>query len=165
MLAALAGFASAGQATAHSTLISSDPADGASLPAGPRQVRLIFDEPVHREFATITVTGPGGTRWDGGEPVVSGGSVTAPVRPLGPAGEYVIGYRIVSADGHPVSGTLKFQLTVAGTGTPGEPSNSGAAGPAEAPGGVIPVWPWLVAAVALLVGGVLLALRLGQRNR
>lgn len=165
-LAALAGILGAGQAAAHNSLVSADPADGASLPAGPQQVRLTFDQPVQRQFATVTVTGPGNTRWDGGETVVSGNSVTAPVHPLGPAGEYLVGYRIVSADGHPVSGTLKFRLTAAGTGTPAEPSPSSTtpgAGPAN---GVIPAWPLLAAVVLLLLGaGVLLALRLGRPNR
>jgi len=169
MLAALAGFAGfpvAGQAAAHTSLVSSDPAGGASLPAGPQQVRLTFDEPVQREFATITVTGPGGTRWDGGDAVVSGDSVTAPVRPLGPAGDYVIGYRVVSADGHPVSDTLTFRLTVAGTGTPAEPAPSSASsGSAGGPNGVMPVWPILLAVVVLLAAGVVYALRRGRPNR
>jgi methionine-rich copper-binding protein CopC len=164
-LAALAGLLGAGQAAAHNSLVSADPADGASLPAGPQQVRLTFDQPVQRQFATVTVTGPGSTRWDGGEAVVSGSSVTAPVRPLGPAGEYVVGYRIVSADGHPVSGTLTFRLTAAGTGTPAEPPPSSATGPAGVANDVIPVWPLLAAAVLLLGAGVLIALRLGRPNR
>lgn len=167
MLAALAGFPIAGQAAAHSSLVSSDPAEGASLPAGPQQVRLTFDEPVQRQFATITVTGPGGTRWDAGEAVVSGNSVTTPVRPLGPAGEYVIGYRIVSADGHPVSDTLTFRLTVPGTGTPAEPAPSSASsGSAGTSNGVMLIWPLLLAVVVLLIAaGVVLALRMGRPNR
>lgn len=167
MLVALAGFVTAGQAAAHTSLVSSDPADGASLPAGPQQVRLTFDEPVQREFATITVTGPGGTRWDGGDAVVSGSSVTVPLRPLGPAGDYVIGYRIVSADGHPVSDTLMFRLTVAGTGTPAEPApSSTSSGSAGGSNGVMPVWPLLLGVVVLLIaGGVVLALRMGRPNR
>jgi methionine-rich copper-binding protein CopC len=127
-LAALAGLLGAGQAAGHDSLVSADPADGATLPAGPQQVRLTFDQPVQREFATITVTGPGNTRWDSGEAVVSGNSVTAPVRPLGPPGEYVVGYRIVSADGHPVSGTLTFRLTAAGAGTQAGPPPSSTTG-------------------------------------
>jgi copper resistance protein C len=182
-LTALAGILGAGQGEAHNSLVSADPADGASLPAGPQQVRLTFDQPVQREFAAVTVTGPGNTRWDGGEAAVSGNSVTAPVRPLGPAGEYVVGYRIVSADGHPVSGTLTFRLTAAGTSTPAEPPPSsapdasgatdtpGASGATDAAGATggaddgMPVWPWLTVAVLLLGGGVLLALRLGRPNR
>jgi copper resistance protein C len=164
-LAALAGIVGAGQAAAHNSLVSADPADGASLPAGPQQVRLTFDQPVQREFAAVTVTGPGDTRWDGGEAAVSGNSVTAPVRPLGPAGEYVVGYRIVSADGHPVSGTLTFRLTAAGTGTPAEPAPSSGTGAAGGADDGMPVWPWLAAAVLLLGAGVLVALRLGRPNR
>ena len=150
-------------AAAHNTLVAADPADGASLPTGPSQVRLTFDQPVQSGFTTVTVTGPGDTRWEGGDPQVAGNSVTAPVSPLGPAGRYVIGYRVVSADGHPVSGTLAFQLTEAGTGTPVTP----APGAAEdsGGGGGMPLWPWLVGAVLLRGAGVFAALRLSRPDR
>ena len=51
------------------------------------------------------------------------------VRPLGPSGTYTVNYRVTSADGHVVSGSWPFRLTVAGTGTPG-PSAS-ASSPSE----------------------------------
>lgn len=157
-LALLAAVMAAPPAAAHNRLVSADPADGAALATGPGQVRLTFDQPVQSGFTTVTVTGPGGTRWEGGEAEISGNSVTAPVSPLGPAGEYVIGYRIVSADGHPVSGTLRFRLTTTGTGTPVEPPPG--ASEAGAGDGGMPVWPWMLAAVLLLGAGVFAALRL-----
>ena len=159
--------AGASPAAAHNSLVSADPADGASLATGPQQVRLTFDQPVQRGFTTVTVTGPEDTRWEGGEPDVSGSSVTTPVRPLGPAGDYVVGYRIVSADGHPVSGTLKFRLTTAGAGTPAEPAPAAEVGTGSAAGGDggMPVWPWIALAVLLLGAGVFAALRLAKPAR
>src|SRR5215207_6757459 len=86
-------LAGTGPAAAHDSLVSADPADGASLATGPQQVRLTFDQPLQSEFATVTVTGPGETEWEAGAAVASRNTVTVAVRPLGPAGDYVIGYR------------------------------------------------------------------------
>jgi methionine-rich copper-binding protein CopC len=161
LLVGLALVAGAGPAAAHDTLVSSDPANDASVASGPQRVTLTFDQPVNRGFNTVTVTGPGGTAWASGEVTVSGSTLSTAVLPLGPAGEYVIGYRIVSADGHPATGTVRFRLTEAGTGTPAPPA-------AAAPGiggsqGGMPVWPWVLASIALLAAGVAMALRLGRR--
>ena len=163
----------AGPAAAHDSLVSSDPAQGAQLAAGPRVVTLTFDQPVRSGFTTLAVTGPGNTRWTAGDPTTSGNTVSVPVMPLGPAGEYVIGYRIVSADGHPVTGEVRFQLTQAGGGTAapagpaaGSPGSAAAsAGPPGEPAGGssepdgTPAWPWVVAAAVLLVAGIAAALR------
>ena len=155
-------LAGAGPVAAHESLVSAEPADGASVATGPPQVRLTFDQPLQSEFAAVTVTGPGGTKWEAGAAVASGNSVTVAVRPLGPAGDYVVGYRVLSADGHPVAGTLRFRLTTAGNGTPAEPepAASGTAGD-----GGTPLWPWVVAAVLLLGAGVLAVVRLNRPDR
>ena len=162
----VAGAAVLGTATpafAHNVLISSDPRDGAQLEAGPASITLTFDQPVQagEKFNTVTVTGPEGTRWEAdGEPTVKNSSVVFPIRPLGPAAEYTVGYRILSADGHPVTGSLKFTLTKAGDGTPAPASASTAEGSSPSGGGV-PIWVWIVGAAVLLAGGAFLALRGG----
>ncbi|QFZ16094.1 copper resistance CopC family protein [Saccharothrix syringae] len=155
----------AAPALAHNVLISSDPKDGSSLAQGPTAVTLTFDQPVQagEKFNTVTVTGPEGTRWEAdGEPTVRDNSVTFPVRPLGPAAEYTVGYRVLSADGHPVTGSLKFTLTEAGDGTPAPAAATAAEDAAgEDGGGGVPIWVWIAGAVVLLAGGVFFALRGG----
>jgi hypothetical protein len=161
LAAGLALVISAGPASAHDVLESSDPPDGATLAGGPAKVTLTFDLPVQREFATVTVTGPGRTRWEQpGDPAVDAERISVGVRPLGPAGTYTVAYRIVSDDGHPVSGTVRFTLSTAGTGTPAPPS--AAAGPPAATGGGVPAWIWLAGAVVVLGVGVAMALRLNR---
>jgi methionine-rich copper-binding protein CopC len=162
VLVGLALLAGAGPAAAHNSLVSSDPADGASLATGPQRLTLVFDQPVHAGFNTITITGPDNTRWASGEPTTSGNTVSTELMPLGPAGEYVIGYRVVSADGHPVAGTLRFQLTRPGTGTPA-PATTASGSPAG--DGGLPAWPLVVAAIALVGVGVAVALRLSRVPR
>jgi copper resistance protein C len=140
-------------AFAHASRVSAEPADNAVLTAGPERVSATFNERLQTTFAVMTVVGPDGNPWSTGEPTVQGAVVGIGLRPLGPAGTYTVNYRVTSADGHVVSGSWSFRLTVPGTGTPGP----GAA--RTAPGGAIAVWPFVAVAVALVAAGGLWAAR------
>jgi copper resistance protein C len=164
LLTGLAVIGAAAPAAAHNSLIGSNPADGATLASGPDRIVLRFDQPVQEGAGlnTVAVTGPGDDHWEAGSAEVASNVVTVPVRPLGPAGVYKIGYRILSADGHPVSGQLAFTLTEAGTGTPApRPADQPAAESPETSSG-LPTWVWIVGAVVLLGVGLVLALRMGK---
>lgn len=189
-VALLAVLAGALPASAHNVLVSSNPAEGDELDTAPTEVVLTFDQPVQdADVNEVAVTGPHGDAWAEGTVEVDGTTVTAPLRPLGPEGEYVIGYRVLSADGHPVSNEIRFTLTSPGPGeASGAPDSAapdrGAAGqdPAQAgqPGGDadsdqgndqaatdddssgVPVWVWLGGAAVLLVAGLVVALRMGR---
>ncbi len=99
--------------------LATDPAADAALTTGPHRVSATFNEQLQTTFAAMTVVGPDGNVWSTGEPTVQGAVVSVAVRPLGPAGTYTANYRVTSADGHVVSGSWSFRLTVPGTGTPG----------------------------------------------
>ena len=116
---ALTATVNAQVASAHATRVSAEPADNAVLTAGPDQVSATFNEQLQTTFAAMTVVGPDGNVWSSGEPTVQGAVVSIGLRPLGPAGTYTVNYRVTSADGHVVSGSWSFRLTVPGTGTPG----------------------------------------------
>ncbi|OJZ71909.1 copper resistance protein CopC [Mycobacterium paraffinicum] len=143
-------------ASAHAARVATDPADNAVLATGPDRVSATFNEQLQTTFAAMTVVGPDGNVWSAGDPVVRGAVVGIGVRPLGPAGTYTVNYRVTSADGHVVSGSWSFRLTIPGTGTPGPPAAGGAAGARDSG---VPVWPFVVVAVALLAGGALWAVR------
>jgi len=164
----LVGFAT--PAFAHNQLIGSNPANEASVPSSPAAVELTFDQPVQNGegLNTIAITGPEDTNWSVGPAEVASNVVTAAVDGLGPAGVYKIGYRILSADGHPVSGELTFTLATAGDGTPAPASTSdtgasGASGPSSDDGG-LPIWVWILGAVVLLGAGLTVALRIGGKQ-
>lgn len=140
-------------ASAHSVVTGSNPADGAEVATGPAQVSISFNEVPQSKFATLNVVGPDGNLWSKGDPRIEGQSVVVDVGELGPAGDYTIAYRVTSADGHPISGTLGFTLTEEGSGTPGAAADSSATEDSEGGGG-LPVWPFLVVGV-LVFGGVL----------
>lgn len=141
-------------ASAHAVRVSTDPADKAELTASPPTVSATFNEALQPQFAAMTVVGPDGNLWTDGDPKIEGAVIRIGVRPLGPAGEYTVNYRVTSADGHPVSGSWSFRLTTAGTGTPGP---SAAASDTSDDG--IPVWPFMVAAAVIVAGGALWAVR------
>lgn len=162
-LLAVAGLLLAGQATAappalaHSALEGTGPAEGSRVSSSPSEVSLQFNEPVSTRFGRVEVTGPDGTsRWHDGEPQVSGSVVTQPVGALGPAGPYRVAWRVISADGHPISGAYSFTLTEPGTGTP--VGSESAAGSRDGRGAVA---TGVVAAVLLLAAGVAVRRRRG----
>lgn len=108
-LCLLLGYAAV-PASAHATLVGSDPQDGASLQSEPKSVSITFNEDVATP-AQLQVTAPDGTRLAEGEPTIDGTTVTQAVRSSGQAGSYTLAYRVVSADGHPVSGELTYDVT------------------------------------------------------
>lgn len=178
MLAALLclGVVMPAAASAHAALVESDPASGASLDASPEQVRVTFNEPLQEAFAAVTVTGPEGARWSLDDVRVEGSSAFVSVRDLGPSGTYTIAYRVISADSHPVSGTVEFTFTGNGSGngsgnsdSTGDGTEAGSSEPAQdsdassglpdsgdpdADDSSMPVWPFLIGAIIVLLIGV-----------
>lgn len=162
----------------HSRLLGATPADGSTVDTA-EQVVLAFNEEVDPRFVKVTVEGPDGTETDG-EPEVSGREVTQRLATGLPAGEHVVTYRVVSADGHPISGTITFATTAAPSTSPSPTSASptasaGASSAAPAPSAtptvdaeptsgdpVVPLWVWVF--VGLLVLMAILALA-SQRRR
>ncbi|HEY5854175.1 MAG TPA: copper resistance CopC family protein [Aldersonia sp.] len=152
--AVAAALLGAAPAAAHSVVVSSNPADGAVLDTGPAVVSVTFNEALQESFASLTVIGPNGGMWSKGDPTISGATISVEVGELGPAGVYTIGFRVTSADGHPVTGMSKFTLSTPGNGTP--VSTIGDTGDDD---GGVPLWPFVLAAVVVFAGGLFLVLR------
>ncbi|WP_086664847.1 copper resistance CopC family protein [Lentzea kentuckyensis] len=162
LIAGAAVLVTAAPAAAHNALISSDPKDKTSLDAGPSSVTLTFDQDVQggQGINTISVVDANGGHYEvAGDPTIKDNAVSTKVDALGKAGQYKIGYRILSADGHPVSGELTFTLTKDGTGTPRQVATNDTPDSGSSDG--LPIWVWIVGAVVLLGGGVFVALRGG----
>jgi len=105
VLAAIA-FAPSG-AFAHSNSVDSDPADDARVKTLPRVATVTFNEPVAQ--AAFALTEPGGHVVKV-KASIDGPIVTASLPKTGPKGDYVLAYRVVSADGHPVTGEVEFTV-------------------------------------------------------
>ena len=129
LLAGLALVLTATPALAHTELKTSNPADGSSLDAAPETVTLTFGEAVTLPSNPISVTGPDGSAWTVGTPTISGASVSAPVQPTGPAGQYFVHYTVIADDGDAVKGTVTFNLTTAASPATAEAATAEAAAP------------------------------------
>ncbi|MFG1658935.1 copper resistance protein CopC [Micromonospora chersina] len=117
-------------AAAHNSLTGSDPKNGARVATAPKRIELRFLASPAPATTKITVTGPDNAPAAGGAPTFAGNRVSVPFTP-GAAGLYIVAYRIGSADGHPVSGEVRFTLT---TGTAAAPPSTTAAPTSAAPG-------------------------------
>ena len=123
-LAAVTSVVSAAPASAHAELVRITPDRGAQLTTAPKDVVLEFNEPVSTSFATIVVTSAAGVSVTSGKPTVIGATVTQALVPRLAAGAYRVAFRVVSNDGHPVTGESGFTLTPAPTTSPSAPARS-----------------------------------------
>jgi copper transport protein len=103
----------AAPAFAHATLVSSTPAQSAVLTDPPKEVTLTFNESVDASFGAVRVYDQHSKRVDHGGTTTAGRVVTLPVPSIGD-GTYVVTWRVISADSHPVNGAFAFQVGTAG---------------------------------------------------
>jgi copper transport protein len=95
-------------ASAHASLVSTEPSDASMMSQAPKTVRLRFNEPV-TPAAIKLIDGEGRTRDDA--PVsVHDDTIEIRLPDDLPRGAQLISYRVFSADGHPVGGSLVFSL-------------------------------------------------------
>lgn len=95
-------------AFAHAALVKTDPADGAVLADSPQRFSLTFSEPVSP--LALTLVRPDGTpqaltsyRLDDQTVEIDNPGKLA-------SGTHVLSWRVISADGHPVGGSLLFSI-------------------------------------------------------
>jgi copper transport protein len=100
----------ASPAFAHAVVVSSTPSDGQVLPTAPNQVQITFSEHVSAELGGLTVLNSSGERVDSDDSSVGGNGdvLSVSLKPDLPDGTYVMNYRVISADGHPVGGAIVF---------------------------------------------------------
>jgi copper transport protein len=120
LLAAILGVLLASPASAHAELVSSTPANGAQLDQAPATVQMRFTEAVNLIPGGIRLVDDKGTTVRTSEPAVAGHTVTWRMPADLSEGSYVVSWRVVSSDGHPVAGAFSFgigtpALAVAGT--------------------------------------------------
>ncbi|MBL1111400.1 copper resistance protein CopC [Streptomyces sp. 110] len=173
LLACATLIATARPAAAHTALTGSAPDDGATVATSPDQVSLSFNDPMDARYSRVAVTGSSGRAVTTGAPEVEGRTVTQALAADTPPGRYTVGYRVVSADGHPVSGRFGFTVAALRTTSPApRASTSSSDAPAASAGtakdessapGALPVVAG--AAIVLAGGGGIAYLTHKRRSR
>jgi len=128
-LALAAGFVLGGAApaaNAHDSVLSTVPSDTEHIDLAPGTVSMRFTDDVMQLGAVILVVDSAGTDWGDGEPALDGPTATLAVDPALPDGAYQVRWRVVSVDGHPISGTFDFTV---GDATASPPARTDAAAP------------------------------------
>jgi copper transport protein len=108
----LATFVGVGRVSAHAELLTSDPQPGAVLDTAPNHITLTFSEPVEISLGGIRLFDGSGASIDVSAARHSEGRDDAVEVDL-PAladGSYVVDWRVVSADSHPVHAAFTFQV-------------------------------------------------------
>jgi copper transport protein len=112
-VAAVACVAAPSAASAHAYLIRTVPAASGVLDGPPPNVQLTYDEAVEPRFAIISVTNAAGHQETTG-PVhrspANPDTLVVPLRPHLPQGWYLIYWRAISVDGHPVQGAFTYAI-------------------------------------------------------
>ena len=107
-LALLLGVLAAPEASAHASLISSEPADRSVVATAPRHIHLKYNEPVSPLVLKLVSADGSATTLD--KFVLADTTLTVTL-PEGLAnGTHVLSWRVISEDGHPVSGSVLFSI-------------------------------------------------------
>ena len=115
----------AAPAFAHAQLLATSPLPGATLRASPPQIVLTYGEDVQAETDAIEVLTPNGQHINAGpshHPTGRADQVAATLPPR-LQGTYVVTWRVISADTHPVQGAFTFSV--------GAPTATGSTGGLE----------------------------------
>lgn len=113
VLVLLAGLVAPASALAHATLQSTLPQRGQKLDTAPKEVVFIFDESVEGAFGALRVFDASGKEVQTGEafhPDNRGERIAIKLKPGLGDGTYTATYRVVSADGHPISSGFVFTV-------------------------------------------------------
>ena len=109
---AVAALALPAAAWAHAALVQTVPSASGTVNTPPKQLLLTYTEAVEPRFAIVSVTDVKANQMTSGSPRRSPGNADTLVVPLKilPEGWYLVYWRVVSVDGHPVRGAFTFAV-------------------------------------------------------
>ncbi|WP_210604358.1 copper resistance CopC family protein [Brevibacterium oceani] len=109
LVAAMSVFAFAPAASAHDQLVSSNPEDGAELDQQPEWLEMTFSGNIQEVGSEVTVV-VDGKDVSAGELTVEGKKLSVALPDDLKPGDYKVTWRVVSQDGHPISGDYSFTI-------------------------------------------------------
>ncbi|WP_435737977.1 copper resistance protein CopC [Cellulosimicrobium sp. PMB13] len=107
--AVLLAILASGPAAAHAVLVGTDPQDGTVLDAPPDALTVTFNEPVRAVDGGTTLLSADGSDVAVDASAVDHALVITPADPLDD-GTYVVSWRVISLDSHPVAGAFSFSV-------------------------------------------------------
>jgi methionine-rich copper-binding protein CopC len=148
--------------SAHSNSVTTDPEDGARMPTLPATASVTFNEPV--SDAAFALTEPDGTVVKV-RASIDGAIVTATLPRDSTKGAYVLAYRVVSEDGHPVTGEVDFTVTTGPVPTVVEATKQA---PSKASSSTswaadLPTFWLIIGGAVVLLAAAILLVRAGRR--
>lgn len=163
------GLVAAAPASAHASVVATNPADGARLKSAPAAVTVTFDEAVQLGGGGyLHVVDAQGSRVDAGTVAHPGGDdtrISVPLRSGLGDGAYIASFRVVSADSHPVTGALRFAVGDAVLPPAAGASSGGGGSGSGGTSAVFDVARWLSYAGLALLGGLWLLLTVWPAGR
>ncbi|RJO96361.1 copper resistance protein CopC [Exiguobacterium sp. RIT452] len=170
--------------SAHTSLTNSNPEEGAVLTENVERIRLTFDAPIEKT-STLELKTAEGETVPLEKPLIIGNELSAVLKQELEQGTYLITWKLISEDGHPVEGTIRFEAMPATEETvqpeaveeaeeaaPTVDTEQASIVPTEStestesvkPGLVPTVLPWVVAGLVLAIVATLLLLRRRKRS-
>src|SRR5205807_4427103 len=113
LAALVVALAAPASAFAHAALLRTSPSASVTLNHPPKELDMTFSEAVEPAFATVSVTNPAAEQQTAGKPRRSAtdpDTLVTPLKPNLPEGWYLVYWRAISADGHPVKGAFTFAV-------------------------------------------------------
>ena len=150
-------------ASAHTALVSADPAVNSTIDVLPSTIALTFAEELISigDSNSISVTDESGTNLASGTPEVSGAVLSIKLNESAAIGLIKVDYRAVAADGHVITGDYQFSIspiTLSETATRNPKENA----PTRESGNKISIY--LITSATLVVGGGLLLFFIWKRQ-
>ncbi|MDP2289528.1 MAG: copper resistance protein CopC [Actinomycetota bacterium] len=110
LASAAVGFIFISTASAHTDLLSVVPADGSTISTPPEEVVLTFNENLLNTGTKVVITNQNKTIVAKESARAVGRTAVMPWAAELPNDTYTVSYRVVSTDGHPITGTTTFTL-------------------------------------------------------
>ncbi len=164
----------ASPAHAHDELIGSNPSADSTVEGVPAQLTLTFSGAIATDAGAseVAVTDASGTSLVADPPSAQDNVLTQPLTGAA-SGAITVLWKVVSSDGHPISGTFAFTVAAASA-----PSETGEPEPTEEPEPTVAptapadedstfadVWPWVLVGVLLAAAAGILIYVMTDRAR